>query len=168
MTTLLYHSPCAETSAPVSLHRLLHAAAFAHQLQLAIGGGDQVSVGRAPALLTASAAAAPGQKMHVSGEKVCRELGNLSRKSVLIRQKLLWMCHLHSLGADEVPSEDLVIVSNADDVIGAGPAHAGDQLRVLGLLDVGGLEPHPLGPGPVSVVRLCHGVNKLSPLAEYQ
>ena len=79
----LYISPRTETRAPVSLHRLLHAAALAHQLQLAIGGGDQVSVGRAPALLTASAAAAPGQKMHVSGEKVSRELGNLSRKSLL-------------------------------------------------------------------------------------
>ena len=58
--------------------------------------------------------------------------------------------HLDSLGGDEVPSEDLVIVSDADHVIGAGPAHAGDQLRVLGLLDVRGLEPHPPVPGPVS------------------
>ena len=88
MTTLLYKSPGTETSAPVSLHRLLHAAALAHQLQLAIGGGDQVSVGRAPALLTAPAAAAPGQKMHVSGEKVSRKFGNLSRKSLLIRQHI--------------------------------------------------------------------------------
>ena len=88
MTTLLYHSPCAETSAPVSLHRLLHAATLSHQLQLAIGGGDQVSVGRAPALLTASAAAAPGQKMHVSGEKVSQELGNLSRTSLFIKTKV--------------------------------------------------------------------------------
>ena len=78
-----YNSPGTETSAPVSLHRLLHAATLAHQLQLAIGGGDQVSVSRAPALLTASAA--PGQKMHVSGEKVSRELGNLSRKSLFNR-----------------------------------------------------------------------------------
>ena len=151
----------------MSLHRLLHAAALAHQLQLAIGGGDQVSVSRAHALLTASAAS--GQKMHVSGEKVSRELGNLSRKSLLIRQKSLWMTgHLASLGADEVPSEDLVIVPDADDVIGAGPAHAGDQLRVLRLLDVRGLEPHPPGPGPVSARSMCRGVNKLSPLAEYQ
>ena len=68
------------------------------------------------------------------------------------------MGNLDSLGADEVPSEDLVIVSDADDVIRAGPAHAGDQLRVLGLLDVRGLEPHPPGPGPVSVMSMCHGV----------
>ena len=72
----------------MSLYRFLHAAPLAHQLQLPIGGGDQVCVSRAPALLTASAAAAPGQKMHVSGEKVSRKFGNLSRKSLLIRQHI--------------------------------------------------------------------------------
>ena len=65
----------------MSLYRFLHAAPLAHQLQLAIGGGDQVCISRAPALLTAPAAAAPGQKVHVSWEKVSRKLGNLNRQS---------------------------------------------------------------------------------------
>ena len=73
--------PRTQARPPVGLHGFLHAAALAHQLQLAIGGGDQVYVSRAPALLTAPAAAAPGQKVHVSGEKVSRELGNLNRQS---------------------------------------------------------------------------------------
>ena len=60
-----------------------------------------------------------------------------------LQKKNSLTCHLDSLGADEVPSENLVIVSDADDVIRTGPAHAGDKLRVLGLLDVRGLEPHP-------------------------
>ena len=74
------------------------------------------------------------------------------RQRLPLLELLKYKYHLDSLGADEVPSEYLVIVSDADDVIRAGPAHAGHQLRVLGLLDVRGLEPHPRHPSQVSDV----------------
>lgn len=45
-------------------------------------------------------------------------------------------------GSYQVPFDDGMVVANRDNLVGAGPAHAGHEVRVLGLFQVRSLEPH--------------------------
>ena len=83
-------------------------------------------------LITRSPSSASWDPMHVSWVEVIGQLKHLEHQincAVYFYLKLYLLC----FSRDEVPSENLMVVSDTVDIVRRRPANTGDQLSVTGL-----------------------------------